>query len=476
MVHWKAGRTQKAMECFQNCVDVTPDMAHQLIKELKKQNVEFIVAPYEADAQLAYLEKIGYIDAILTEDSDLLVFGCKRVLYKLGKGENTVEEVRRERFREVAVNNFVLGGKFTDDKFRWMCILSGCDYLKSIDGIGIKTAYKHLVASSSVPAALRSASLLGKFKIPSDYMEDFERADRTFLYQRVYCPNKKCLVTLNEVPEKLVPQLPEMDYIGKDLDPKVAHGIATGRLNPQNHQPFVSDTPTGAVWSSWSKEKKFVPIENIPIVQPSVKSHQTPREEPLVRPSFFKKTVKPEPTRPSIFKPIPVKPKEVVEAPEVSPYFACTQPMPVSPKLAVKRPIFVDLTLDAIDPELPPTQPMSNDETIFLISSAVASPTSSPVKVAAPSPKSSLVEVTSSKTLTIPSSPLLLSEMPTEPIDWIALASTIPSDTVIPATNVKTQFEVEKKPFLTVARRAFKPMNTAPVSRGLNVRMTILLF
>lgn len=42
-------------------------------------NVQYIVAPYEADAQLAYLEKTGVIDAILTEDSDLLVFGCKRV-------------------------------------------------------------------------------------------------------------------------------------------------------------------------------------------------------------------------------------------------------------------------------------------------------------------------------------------------------------------------------------------------------------
>jgi len=42
-------------------------------------NIDFVVAPYEADAQLAYLEKIGLIQAIITEDSDLLVFGSKRV-------------------------------------------------------------------------------------------------------------------------------------------------------------------------------------------------------------------------------------------------------------------------------------------------------------------------------------------------------------------------------------------------------------
>jgi exonuclease-1 len=37
------------------------------------------VAPYEADAQLYYLEREGYVDGIITEDSDLLVFGCKQV-------------------------------------------------------------------------------------------------------------------------------------------------------------------------------------------------------------------------------------------------------------------------------------------------------------------------------------------------------------------------------------------------------------
>jgi len=41
------------------------------------------VAPYEADAQLAYLSISGIADIVLTEDSDLLAFGAKRVLYKL---------------------------------------------------------------------------------------------------------------------------------------------------------------------------------------------------------------------------------------------------------------------------------------------------------------------------------------------------------------------------------------------------------
>jgi exonuclease 1 len=78
---FQAGNKSKAAEYFQKCVDIKPSMAKAWIEELKKARVEYIVAPYEADAQLAYLEKIGLADAVLTEDSDLLVFGCKRVQY-----------------------------------------------------------------------------------------------------------------------------------------------------------------------------------------------------------------------------------------------------------------------------------------------------------------------------------------------------------------------------------------------------------
>ena len=42
--------------------------------------VECIVAPYEADSQLAYLSMQGLVDLVITEDSDLLVFGCKKVI------------------------------------------------------------------------------------------------------------------------------------------------------------------------------------------------------------------------------------------------------------------------------------------------------------------------------------------------------------------------------------------------------------
>lgn len=54
-------------------------LAHCLLKACRARGVDCIVAPYEADAQLAYLNKCGIAQLIITEDSDLLLFGCDKV-------------------------------------------------------------------------------------------------------------------------------------------------------------------------------------------------------------------------------------------------------------------------------------------------------------------------------------------------------------------------------------------------------------
>lgn len=37
---------------------------------------------------------------------------------------------------------------FSQDKFRYMCILSGCDYIPSVPGVGLKTANKFISRTS----------------------------------------------------------------------------------------------------------------------------------------------------------------------------------------------------------------------------------------------------------------------------------------------------------------------------------------
>ena len=46
------------------------------LQVLKEKGVEFIVAPYEADAQMAFLARNEYVHVVITEDSDMIAYRC----------------------------------------------------------------------------------------------------------------------------------------------------------------------------------------------------------------------------------------------------------------------------------------------------------------------------------------------------------------------------------------------------------------
>jgi len=73
------GQVAEGTNLLKRAVDITHEIALELIKHCQNENVDCIVAPYEADAQLAYLNISGIADVVITEDSDLTLFGCKKV-------------------------------------------------------------------------------------------------------------------------------------------------------------------------------------------------------------------------------------------------------------------------------------------------------------------------------------------------------------------------------------------------------------
>ena len=228
-----AGKTSQAYLELQKAVDVTPEMARQLIDELKKTGVQYIVAPYEADAQMVYLERKGFIDGILSEDSDLLVFGAKCLLTKLDQYGNCIE-VNKADFcacREISLTGW------SDVEFRRMAILSGCDYLASISNMGLKTAYRMVRKHKTIEKVIRMLQFDGKFYVPKGYLEAFNQAELTFLHQRVFCPKAHGLV-LHTEPEKQIDE-EKMPFIGAYVEPEIAQGVARGDLNPMTKLPIV---------------------------------------------------------------------------------------------------------------------------------------------------------------------------------------------------------------------------------------------
>lgn len=166
---------------------------------LRAESVPYVVAPYEADAQMAYLERIGLVDGIITEDSDLLVYGCRKVYYKLDAVSATMISISRADFSS-NVDLSLVG--WSDVEFRAMAILSGCDYLPSIPGIGLKTAWALMRKHKSVENVIKSLRMEGKKVVPKGYLQAFRLAEKVFLHQMVYDPGEEKLVHLTEIPKE----------------------------------------------------------------------------------------------------------------------------------------------------------------------------------------------------------------------------------------------------------------------------------
>ncbi|KAI1364046.1 hypothetical protein F5Y08DRAFT_223878 [Xylaria arbuscula] len=233
----KAGKPSQAHQELQKAIDVTPEMARHLIEALKQANIPYVVAPYEADAQLVYLERQGITSGIISEDSDLLVFGAKRLITKLDQYGQCVEVNRRD-FNACREVSFV---GWDDRLFRQMAILSGCDYLDSIPGLGLKTAHRLLRKHKTVERILRTLQFEGKHKIPADYLRLFHQAEQTFLYQWAFCPASRELVNLSTLPPDV--GLDKLTFIGAPVEPQLAQRIASGDVNPITKQEIIISAP-----------------------------------------------------------------------------------------------------------------------------------------------------------------------------------------------------------------------------------------
>ena len=153
-------------------------MAFEVICKLREEEVEYYVAPYEADAQLAYLYKINYIFAVISIDSDLLPFGCGRLLTKYKQG--FCQEIQLNHLKQnVNPLNF---SKFDDEMFLQFCIFSGCDYVDNIPGIGSKTAHQYMLRGKRWQRVLKTIRFDGKYRIPKGYEQKFQQVKKKKIY------------------------------------------------------------------------------------------------------------------------------------------------------------------------------------------------------------------------------------------------------------------------------------------------------
>ncbi|KAK2422638.1 5'-3' exonuclease family protein [Trifolium repens] len=237
----KEGNVNAASELFQRAVNITPVMAHKLIQTLKSENIEFVVAPYEADAQLAYLSTLetekGGIAAVITEDSDLIAYGCPAVIFKMDR-EGNGERIELEKVFS-AVSCKPSFRNFDMKLFTGMCVLAGCDFLPSVPGIGVARAHALVSKYRNIDRILSVLQFEKGDQMPEDYAKSFNDALAVFQHARIYDINTKELKHMKPLPENFLESLNEnLDFLGPEIPSTIVKSIAEGNLNPSTKEAF----------------------------------------------------------------------------------------------------------------------------------------------------------------------------------------------------------------------------------------------
>ncbi|CAI2362912.1 unnamed protein product [Moneuplotes crassus] len=245
---------KEASKLCAQVIDITSLHAYALIDELVASGIEYYVAPYEADAQLAYLFNIGKVDAVFTEDSDLLAFGVKTAIFKRGTIEINMKNLSKTQNLDLSVVN--------EDEFLLLCIMSGCDYLPSIKGIGFKKAYKHFIDCGKDIKSTLTRMKIKSLPVPGGYFKDLIKAFITFKLQVVYCPQDKKMRYLSEDFDQLSDEdkilkieslfqnisvkkkdiqaanfSKDLTFVGKPItDPVILKNLVRGRIDPMTHK------------------------------------------------------------------------------------------------------------------------------------------------------------------------------------------------------------------------------------------------
>jgi len=123
---------QESRQAKQGAEEVTDEMYRQVQELLTLFGIPYIIAPQEAEAQCAYLNEHNLVDAVITDDSDVFLFGAKHVYRNFFAEAKYCEVYSSDRIKQE------LG--LDRDRFIQLALLLGSDYTEGIHGVGIVNA------------------------------------------------------------------------------------------------------------------------------------------------------------------------------------------------------------------------------------------------------------------------------------------------------------------------------------------------
>ena len=179
---------------FKRSVIITKDQINECKELLEYMGIPYINAIEEADSELSYLCKNNLVDAVLTDDMDILTFGSPKIIKNLLSSTKMPFEIN--------LNSILTNLKLNQDEFIDLCILFGCDYCTILD-INNNIIYNIYIIYKSINKTLNELQLLG-YKIPKNFYYNFNIA-KTYFREAIHNDINNTTLKLN-IPnyEKLI--------------------------------------------------------------------------------------------------------------------------------------------------------------------------------------------------------------------------------------------------------------------------------
>ena len=189
---------QKKITLLKQSVSINKREIAEAYEIAQLLGVPAFYAKEEADSQCAYLSRNNLVDYVATEDMDLLTFGTNKIIKNFMKNNMHI----------IDLDQILSDGEITMDEFIDVCILLGCDYTDTINGIGYKKAWSLIKKYSSIESLIATDHNIinHKYILPENFR--YIESREYFSNPRHNPIDKKDLVLsipkLNELKELLV--------------------------------------------------------------------------------------------------------------------------------------------------------------------------------------------------------------------------------------------------------------------------------
>ena len=228
--------------------------------------VRFVVALFEADAQLAQLLRAGVVDYVIAEDQDLAMYTPGRFVFKLGYNPKNSRKFNYKKNECDFLDTLRWGdgdqmptcglsgctaasdGKrrcktcaqagtgLTREGLLKACVLAGSDYCPGVPNVGLVKSADAIRKHKTMEAAITEFNKKEKTKTDDDFLGEAIKAMHTFKYHYVCHLDAELQVTsvghLNDPDGRELGD--KQDYLGVPPDMETAGAISNGTRNPSS--------------------------------------------------------------------------------------------------------------------------------------------------------------------------------------------------------------------------------------------------